>query len=456
MGTKRKTNQKKMILRPYQKEWYKALILNRNNLIVGPRQVGKDFVLQTWAPYEAHRVYDISPSAGLLCLNKDQRISSNYLKGTAHFARVCSKAGIFNFDPTSGRSGSVTELRWIVNEDRPFVKALPSQPSSVQGFTGSIIWNEVGANRNDPEEIWSQVVSASSAFDGLKLALVSNATARGSWLDHLLHDDDPQWVKKRQTFGSAITVASIYDIYPQGLPKRLEEIKASMTSAAWARWYECRFVDGGTGPLAEYMRNHAQDVQVGNPVGRPILCIDPGVTMDPTGVIAIQPHERGFAIVHHELWYQKPIPEQVDEIMSLYQTLRPRLLICDQGTQGYAIYNSLLQRLGKDIVVSGNAGDASYHRQLQRLEDLTRSKTLHVPEEHSRVGDHLGEVLRDEHDKVWIPYVPDGHRKRHHCDLAVAVMMASDHLPVTYTATTGQGRKRTSWNDKAPSGFNPF
>jgi len=447
---------KRAILRPYQVRWAQTILKSRASLIVGPRQVGKDFTLQTLVPVEAHRVHAISPMAGVLCMNKDQRISSNFLKGAAHFARQAAAAGIYQYDPSSGKSGSVTELRWIVGEGHPFVRALPSQEDVTQGFSGSIIWNEVGANRNDPEAIWAQIRAASSAFEGFKLALISNATQRGSWLDRLLHDDDPHWRSKRAAFGSAIHITTIYDVYPDGLPPWMEEIRLSMTRAAWARWYECRFVDGGSGPLAEYMRDTAGVLPVGAATGRPILAVDPGITTDPTGVVALQPTAGGYAVSHHELWYKKPIEDQTKEILALYRALQPRLVVCDPGTQGYAIFDALRKQLGDKVVVAGKANTEAYHRQLQRMEDLTRTNSLIIPPDHSQVGDHLGEILRDEQDRVMIPYVPDGAGRRHHCDLAVAVMMASDHLPATQRVTVSAAAAPWLTGASVTSANNPF
>jgi hypothetical protein len=448
---------KPSLLRPYQRAWFRALLASRNSLIVGPRQVGKDFTLQTWAAYEAHRVHGISPMAGVLAMNKDQRLSSNFLRGVTHFARQCSKAGIYRYDESSGKSGSATEVRWIVGEGHAFCKALPSQPDSPQGFTGSIAWNEVGANRHDPEEIWAQVRAASSADERFRLALVSNATKRGSWLDRLLHDDEDHWRAKRAAFGANIHVTTIYDVYPEGLPAWLDEIRQSMTRAAWARWYEVRFVDGGEGPLAEYMRDVADTVDLGAEVGRPIISVDPGITTDPTGVVVLSPLTRGWRVTHSELWYQKPVDDQIEAILALYRSIRPRLVVVDPGTQGHYIYSSLQRQLGAQVVVAGKANAEAYNRQLQRLEDLTRSAAFSVPAEHHAVGEHLGEICRDERDRVVVPYVPDGPKRRHHCDLGVAVMMASDHIGATVRVAPSAA-PAPSWlsGSASPSGNNPF
>lgn len=421
------TRKIKPILRPYQRRWMRRWMAERKSLVVGPRQVGKSFCVGLFALWEAPQVRAISPTAGVLIGSKDQRLASIMLSGIAAIAEAAERAGVFTIDSSTGRK---TEFRLA---DPPgTIYALPSGPGIWQGVTGTRIWDEVGANRHDPSETWAQLDAAGTADPRYRTILISNATSQGSWLDRLLHEESEYFEAFRRVLKPEIT--TIWDAYPEGLPPHLEETRSTMTRAQWRRWYECEFTRGGLGVLEELLPL-AEDLDVGSPVGRPVMGVDVGVTQDASGFVILQDHERGRKVIYSEARWRMPIEEQIDYIQALAKQHNVGAVYVDQGAQGYAVAQALVSRMG--VMAQGvSVNEATRHRGLVAIESQMGAGKFSIPSEWSQLAEHLSDVGRDERDRVTLPRVSDKQGRRHHCDLADAAMIAAAHMGSLQQAQT--------------------
>ena len=317
------------VIRGYQASWLSAALNGTKFAALGARQIGKGWTVALVAITLAHGYVTASgeyvPPHDVLVLSKDQRTSKNMISMIRKHLDLCEQmfGGI-----TSTRMGGLSE---IYLEGKGKIVSMPGSPRSIQGFTGSVIIDELAANRWDPEELVAQGLSVTSSKDYFRFMLISNAGISGGFA-HQFFEGDGEWEKRRKDFACFST--TIYDAYPDGLPERLKSLKRTISPKMWARFFENSFEGAGVGILDR--------IQIGVvSSGKYIRCvmgIDPGFSDNPTGVVIAGVDSRGgIVILYSDWWFNVGIDEQATRIRGLISFWKPAKTIIDRGMAGFAL-----------------------------------------------------------------------------------------------------------------------
>jgi hypothetical protein len=396
-----------VILRPYQREFVRMARQSRRALWLGPRQVGKDFVLG----YMAQRLA-LETRADVLCANKDQRQSTKFLRVVDHHLRSAQRAGLGIRDPSSGNK---LETRVMLDDGTTrTIHSLPGNPDALQGFTGPVVLNELGASRHDPDEIMAQAESVISSRPDFRLVAATNATRRGTWLHRFVEGSDDRAVRRRSRW--TIYRTTIHDVYPDGLPPHIEEIRDTMTRAAWGRWYLAEFTDAGDGTFN--LADRRDPVLTGS-AGVRLMAVDIGATRHPSALVVVEQIGDGWRVIAEDVWWGMPLGEQPSRIASVATQLGVRTVYADHGGVGKGVVQDLQALLGAERVIGSSVSQQTRDTGAELL--LTLLPRLQLGDGVTR--DHLAEITGEPADGVHLPEVHPHGERLHHCDAADALLM---------------------------------
>jgi len=318
------------VIRGYQASWLSSALSSTKFAALGARQIGKGWTVALVAITLAHGYVTASgefvPPHDVIVLSKDQRTSKNMISMIRKHLDLCEQMfGVI----TSTRLGGLSE---IYLEGRGKIVSMPGSPRSIQGFTGSVIIDELAANRWDPEELIAQGLSVTSSRNHFRFMLISNAGISGGFA-HQFFEGDGDWADRRKDF--QIFSTTIYDAYPDGLPDRLLSLRRVISPKMWARFYENSFEGAGIGILE---RGQVRAVTSAPKNLRMIMGIDPGFSDNPTGVIVAGVDQQGgIYIVYSDWWFSVGIDDQAARIKQLISHYRPAKTIIDRGMAGFAL-----------------------------------------------------------------------------------------------------------------------
>lgn len=395
--------------RPYQREWFKTCLTKNYVGILGARQIGKSWALGLVALALANGGEfwgkKIRPH-NVLIVSKDRETAKNIIAMIRKHLNTAEAAWGRRFD-TSG-IGGVGDV-YLSSGGR--IVAMPGTPRSLQGFTGSIIWDEVSANRWDMEEGFAQALSVTSGSPDFRLILASNADVSGSWVDQFWHN--PEWAKRRE--GWKLNITTILDAYPKGLPPRLKTRQVSMSPAMWSRYYMCQFPGLGAGVIPRSQLSIHAKLSQGR--GQILMGIDPGFseTGNPTGICIVEIDSGGVKVLHSDHWFGLPLEMQVLQIENLRKKYAVSKIYVDQGGPGW----HLAQRVQGANKVS--VGRDAQERWFQSLVDLVEGGRISFAD--GPVVDDVCSIIWDQNGRIIVPQRPvQGGKGRIHGDAALALL----------------------------------
>lgn len=395
--------------KPFQREFFRDALENRYCAVLGSRQIGKSWVLGLIALTLASGANG-SPAHDVLMVSKSQETAKELIKSVTKHVIAAEK--VTGRVLRHSRLGGVQE---VVLSNGYRVKALPGTARTLQGFTGSVIVDEVSANTSPPEELFAQALSCSSSRDYMKVILASNADVEGSWVHNFWHSSDPEWALRRD--GWKLRNYTIHDVYTDGLPNRLVKIRATIGRRQWARFYQNQFLGSGLGIL------EASQFAYGDPPpsGRVYIGIDPGfsATGNPTGVVVVRVGEGRIGILESEWWQGVPLAEQEARIKALRLRYPQSKIYIDQGAQGWVLAQAIKPLGAVELVsVTQNGMETAWHTLVANLPDIVwdRPQSPVVEDALSAVWDDRGRLLIPERS------YPDGRPGKIHGDALMALL----------------------------------
>ncbi len=325
--------------KPYQRVWFRDCMSGRFTGLLGARQIGKSWTLGLVALALANggtfwgskvRGHDVK------IVSKDLETAKTIIAAIRKHLFLIEKAYGVRVDHKN--LGGVKDV-YLTNGSK--ITAMPGTPRTLQGFSGSVIVDEVSANKWDPELLFAQALSVTSdpRGHGYKIILASNADVEGSWTHRFWRD--PAWADRRASF--KLHTTTIFDAWPGGLPEGLRMRQRAMSAISWSRFYLCEFPGVGSGVVD-------RDQLLIMPVlpltsGTVVMGVDPGFAENgnPTGVCVVElgsgknPHK----VLYSAHWFAMPMEEQVRQIEFLRSHYRVGQLLVDQGGPGWHLARSV-------------------------------------------------------------------------------------------------------------------
>jgi hypothetical protein len=393
-------------LRPYQREWVHGILRSDRAILLGARQIGKTTTIAVAALLlvfgvngaSAHDVYIVSRS---------QKASEDFLNRLKDVITAIEKVV-----KITGRQYSKTCVQ-LLNGRK--IYAVSSKPEAIQGFTGHVLVDEVTANPNDHERLYTQALSVASSNNEFKVILISNAGRSGCWLDLMLNE--PSWEERRED--TYISSCSIYEAYPTGIPDKIAKLQRTMHPIEWAIFYECEFKDSETNPWSIEDFTILQEQEHEGPA---YIAVDPGFVSNPTGICVVRRTQTGFCVLEAYHLHKPTTGEIEANIERLVDKWKPRSIWCDQGAVGRDTALNLKSKYGS-VPVSVNT--VSRNTGLESLDRHIREKRISfVAGGCTDLLMDMQRVERDLSNGVWdLPeYTVRGLKAKIHCDALDALL----------------------------------
>ena len=356
----------------WQRETFEAIMDVPLYALIGSRQQGKSLLISLVAislalGYEDREGKRIPP-ADVLIVSKDRNTSTNIISMVRkHLEASEAITGKRAYRTDLGGKGDV-----YLNSGTRIV-SMPGTPRSLQGFTGNVIVDELSANRWSIDEMMGQAMSVTSARSYFKLIVVTNADVEGSYTHLFFESEESRWVELRKNW--VMKSVNIHDVYPDGLPDRLELRRKAMSQAMWQRFYLNKFIGAGAGLIEKEQFILVNQVPTGKV--RYCIAIDPGFSDkgNPTGVCVLGFIGGKYYVAHANLWFNKTIEDQEKYIKHLISIYKPEKLLIDVGAQGFHLGKKFeAYSIFEKVNVSRNYIDKNF----QTLNNLLESKKLHI------------------------------------------------------------------------------
>ncbi len=362
--------------KPWQYQTFQEIMDVPLYALIGSRQQGKSLLISLVAislalGYEDKEGKRIPP-ADVLIVSKDRNTSVNIISMVRkHLEASEAITGRRAYRTDLGGKGDV----YLTSGAR--IVSMPGTPRSLQGFTGNVIVDELSANRWSIDEMMGQAMSVTSARSYFKLIVVTNADVEGSYTHLFFESEEPRWVELRKNW--VMKSVNIHDVYPNGLPERLELRRQAMSQAMWQRFYLNKFIGAGAGLIEKDQFILVDHMPIGVK-SRYCIAVDPGFSDkgNPTGVCVLGFAGGKYYVAHANLWFNKTIDEQERYIKQLISIYKPEKLLIDVGAQGFHLGKKFeAYSIFEKVSVSRNYIDKNF----QTLLNLLESKKLYLVKE---------------------------------------------------------------------------
>lgn len=402
------------VLAPHQRTHFGGILSSRYSFRLGCRQqAGKSFVLSA-AAFSLAAGYAGCPDHDVKILSKDDRTAANLIREVARHVRAAE-----GYEPVvDPKLGS---LHRIALRNGRFIESFPGKPGALQGFTGSVIVDEVSQVEAGLAGVLDQALFVASAKPYFKVALASNADHQGSEIDRFLHS--PQQATQRARF--ALQNTTIHDVYPDGLPDDVVAIRDALGGAGapgWRRFALNEFLPQSDGVIpAALIDSAATAPQIY--AGNICLFVDPGPVRHATGfcVGIIGAGRMTVLDAGHVLGDDDSTLAVLAAIAREHGAGR---VVVDPGASGYHLYKGLCSALGG--VVSRGQPHEAQERQLRTLQRLLASRAIHIPAGMRDLREDLA-AIGERDGKIYVPERPaDAPGRILHCDAAMALLQAMD------------------------------
>ena len=366
------------VLRFYQRDWLSSILDNRYTGILSSRQLGKSLTIAISAIYLAigfkNSKGEEVQGHSVFIASKDQKTAKNIISMINK--QLDTIESLFGIKIRDQKLGGIAEI-YLTNGSK--IISMPGTPTSLQGFTGSVITDELSANSWDPDELMAQALSITSSNSKYRIVTCTNADVEGSYVHNFWFGESESFKQIRQNW--KLFNLNIYDAYPEGLPDQIVQVKDSMSKSMWLRFYENTFLGEGTGLLeTEYLRSRLSPLYPNKEnhlwkEGLNFLAIDPGFSEkgNPAGVVVINIKDGKTTVVYEDLWFALSIEETLDRLAHLKDKYNLKGMRVDQGTVGYHLHKDMVKKFGsmmvKPVSVTGPAQYSWFTSVINLLED---------------------------------------------------------------------------------------
>lgn len=435
-----------VILDPHQRVWLDSMMTSNKFFCLASRQIGKSMVAAYAAILCAAGYGDI-PAHDVMIISKDRATAMIMIKACNLHLECIEMVAKIDHDIEGGNQR-------VVLKNGKVIQSFSGDEASLRGFTGTVIIDELEANKSDHEKLFSQALAVSSSRDYYKVIVLTNAGVRNGFTDRFLHSE---YYEEARTFW-AIHVTSISDVYGENLPQKYREIKASSTGRDWMKEYECVFTDGSESAFdSEQVARCINNPFFSDFAGYRVMGIDVGLKVNPTGVTVADVGGGKCKIIHQELWFARHTDDQVKDVLALVAELGIHRIVIDKGGIGLPIYQSLCRKLGEDRIVGTQFNTSSRQTWFNIMQRLVHDGSIQLGN-NSMMVDDLNALGIDEFGKLIVPQRSHNGFKIH-CDLYESLSCIMPYV-AEKASTTGKGREerqkmqkrmqdnlRTVWGD---------
>ncbi len=396
------------VFRPFQREVINAVISGNRVGVLGSRQIGKSYALAYcgillacgWDGTPGHDVKIISETDA-----KSKRIIDDVHK---HLDKMEAVVGPLR-EPNRGGVAEVV----LKNGSR--ISAMVGKPSALQAWSGSVIVDELSLSRFDPEELLAQSLIVASSSPHLRTIIATNADRDGSFVHRF-------WHTKRRGGNWRLLEYNIYDVYPDGLPQQIDEIRKSIHPQLWQRFFLNQFTSGLTTCFDPALVENC----IGTPshVGVKVIGYDPGFSRHASGIVVCSVSDA--LCVHEELTlWETPVEEQLKYIERLMTKHSVTKIVVDQGVGGLVVKQLMQNRFGHGAVKPMSVNRNKYEVWRRQIERLIMDNKLIIDPSCTNLIQDLKTLEVDNRGFLSVPERIVG-KQVTHCDNAVALMMVTE------------------------------
>lgn len=414
MATKKKQTPP-VILSKHQQDWSRSVQENKRTFILGCRRSGKTF----WAAFHA-LMLALETNYPCLLVSKDERLGKDFLSYAKRHAEALKVLGVDNVETDSILKINLT--------NGAYLEVLPGIATALQGRTGHVFLDELGASREDAEAFMAQINAVTSRpYDVLKIVVITNATERGTWLHHFMESEEPEWEKARSVW--KIFNTTYLDVPELSSDERLmEEIRATTSAASFERNYLNRFVNGEDTPFDYNTIYAAHGLNSTLPAHVPpyVIGIDVGVTNNPTGWVLLCRGSDGTLVVSEGgKLYNTSLEDQFEFFKKRIEEHKPSKIVVDAGSIGWGLWERLDKAYG-DRIVKGGINEKLLRDTWAALKERIRTGQLKTSVR--ELLEHLEDAREDEGKLVRLSVVRHSGGFQDHCDTLDALLLAYREL----------------------------
>jgi phage FluMu gp28-like protein len=406
------------VFKGFQKEILQASLTHSKVAVLGSRQIGKSYITSyiaimlglgtTKAP--GHDVLVISENQ-----DKARKIISDIHSHLDKMERVCgplrkaNRGGLFEVVLINGTS----------------IVAKPGKPTALQGFTGSVLVDELSLSQFDPEDLFAQALIVSSAQSYFKAIFLTNADKTGTFVHNLFRNTNNEWNDRRK--GMAVLEFNVYDVYPE-LPEKIVQIKNTIHEKLWRCFYLNDFVSSNISFLDHDLIEESKTVEISHKDPITILAYDPGFSKDGSGIVVAKVSDK-ISVIEEHLIFGMEIQEQLEFIHTLLERHQIGSIVFDQGVGGIVVGQQLKRRYGA-LVKPQSINRNFYQKTSAELERLFYEGKIQIPAKCENLIQDLKSFEKTSRGLFSVPHrlTPQG---RTHCDVGVALLMLLVYLQET-------------------------
>lgn len=407
------------VLYDFQKEIILNILNNNKVAILGSRQLGKTYILSFAAIILACGTQSFK-GRDVLIISETEEKSKKIIRDVQQHLDKMEKATGTIRQP--GRGG----LFDVVLSNGSMISAKPGKPTALQAYTGHTIVDEMSLTRFDTEELFGQALIVASSDESLRTVLCTNADYNGSFIHNFWYSPEDYWVNKRESW--VLSNYTIWDAYPDGLPQKIKDIRASIQPKLWRKFFENSFETGYAGFFDENLILESERESLDDIDGLMVIAWDIGFTRDGSGIIVCEVSDK-IKVLEEHLIFNTDIDNQIDFIKSLSEKYKAGKIVIDQGVGGVVVRQRLEKIFGASMVNGVSVTRNFYSRSSATLERLFSERKIDISPSCRELISDLHSFERDETTKsIKIPYRFIDKNKKSHCDVGVALLLATEEL----------------------------
>jgi phage FluMu gp28-like protein len=320
-----------------------------------------------------------------------------------------------------------------------WIKALPSNPDTISGYSANVIWDEA-AKHDKARELWRNFYpSITNPLRGTyKVRIASTPMGRENKFAEIWHGDNKEKVIKWSKHRTDIYEAVRNGLCPKGMTpdEFLAELRDGFDDAdGWAQEYECEFLDGSNVLLPYELITECESVEASTislaPITGTYCGIDFGRTSDPTVCWTLQRVGDVLWTRDVKVIYKTGTPEQNDILRANIKASRrtcidwtgPGVGFGDYAAREFTEWNPAEHKFGKveNCTFSINFKREIFPALLRRFEQ----KKIRIPVDRLIREDlhAMQQCITNGQYNYWAPRGKEGHSDR--CTaLALAIRAA--------------------------------
>lgn len=397
-------------LLPYQRTFFDNALKSKFSFALFSRQVGKSFTCAFLAVYMAV----VRPGSNFICCSSGERQSVEWLKKAvkiATFLQECVKGTPLAF---SFRFNVET----ITLSNGSTVRAVPANPDTLRGFSGSILLDEFSVHDHQEEVYAAALPIVSSKFgDPDKKLIIAGTPIGRSNLFWRIWEDQTNGFYKQHT--------DIFDAKAQGLNVDIDQLRRGcIDDAIFEQEFMLNPLDGQSQLFSYELLADSKWTDL--PIdGERCAGFDCGRTHDKSAFVdGIRDKKTGvFYIVNAEIFDQMEFDLQFKKLCDRMDALNIKKLCMDASGIGAMLGENMRKRYGSRVEAIQFTAQVKNDIWGNLKRDLGTKKTL-LPIDNSQLITELHRIQRVVTASSNIVFQAPRDALGH-CDLATAAALAN-------------------------------